>query len=90
MTLFLGVILGVLAGLKATDAQPEGEPMKAALPVVATVGPVGPPPRPWSHEATAAAASAAARATTVAEQNDDDEPAWPTAAAGASSGDSRA
>jgi hypothetical protein len=87
VTLFLGVILGVLAGLKAIDTQPGGDPMQAAAPAVATVGPVGPPPRPWSREAMAAAASAAAaRAATAAEHRDDHEP---SAAGAAPSGGSR-
>lgn len=62
LTFFLGTILGVLAGLRAIDAEPGGEPMVTPKPVVTEDAAVAPAPRPWSRTAAAAAATAAAAA----------------------------
>lgn len=98
VTVYFGMILGVLAGLKAIDTGPGGEPMNAPAPVITTVEPAQPPPppRPWSRTATAAAAAAAAERAAAATGDGDDGTTEgraaerPTAATGAGSGVPRA
>jgi hypothetical protein len=86
VTVFLGVILGVLAGLKAIDTGPGGERMTAVAPATISDTPVQPPPRPWSRAATEAAAAASAARGAAAASNDlddNDRSERPTAGAGA-------
>ena len=51
VTVFLGTILGVLAGLRKVDEGPGGEPMTAPVVAAEPVAPVMPHPRPWSRTA---------------------------------------
>jgi hypothetical protein len=72
VTVLLGVMLGVLAGLRAMDAAPGGDPLTpAAAEAPAAPEAVHPPLRPWSRTATAAAAGTNAdKAADAARQKD--------------------